>query len=92
MPRKIYDIELQRYVKHQHNTTDFDSAYVNVTGDTMTGDLALGSHIISAGGLMQKQSVASGVTLTIPSGYSMLVLDTFQIEGTLVIEGVFGLS
>lgn len=56
---------------------------VNVSGRTK--ELPSGDGI-PASGLFQKQSVATGDTLTVPAGYGM-VTQNFVIDGDLVLDG-----
>lgn len=52
-----------------------------------SGSVDLGANTFSAEGIFQKQSVDNGVTLTVPSGYSMVVAGNFTVTGDLVVNG-----
>lgn len=42
---------------------------------------------LKGNGMFQKQSVATGETLTVPVGYSMVVAGDFSVVGDLVVNG-----
>jgi hypothetical protein len=42
-------------------------------------------------GQMVKSTLEAGVTLTIPAGYQFNVMGDYTIDGTLVIDGEFGI-
>ncbi len=52
----------------------------NFTG-TATADNLVGN------GIFNKQSIGTGVTLTVPSGYSLSVVGPFVVSGDLVVSG-----
>lgn len=52
-----------------------------------TGDPMLNVPIIQGGGMFQYQFVDAGVTLTVPSNYSMVVAGNFTANGDLVVNG-----
>lgn len=77
----IYDLLLDEELSHKHPSSDlsdfteFDDRYVNVTGDTMTGDLFFGNSNI-------------GIVLQDSNGVNWRV--TVDTDGNLVVTATDG--
>lgn len=71
------------------STLNLDSNYVNVTGDTMTGDLDIQAGLSAETFLLDTEPTFGPGTFTVPSGKMLILLNEFSLPdpSELEIEG-----
>ena len=70
------------------NTITVDPSVWNFILENVSANLQATLNRIDSRGMMEKQSVDSGDTLTVPTNYSMVVVGPYSVVGTLNMIGV----